>query len=309
MSPPPRSRPGSRRRSRSGTAAAAALLVAAAACACACASATATATPASTPTPTPTPASKATSTSTASASKTFRPPAAVSRAYPLGCSSQLRSYYDYDSTSFPPPHLPPSLVRTADEFGLTRRLGAGKFSDVFEAVDSAEERRLSASASASDGGSEGKGEGEGSCQPGGDLGDESGDGIDPRSLVVIKCLKPVSERKVRRELLVLTHASSLPNLARLRGVVVPEQRGDEDPTRIRGGGGGAGAGAGAGSFVDALRGGGSRHRQGQGQGGAGGSHHALHRPGTRGEAVQVAVPRQGNGREGEGGGKRSRPRR
>jgi len=180
----------------------------------------------------------------------------VSRAYPLGCSSQLRSYYDYDSTSFPPPHLPPSLVRTADEFGLTRRLGAGKFSDVFEAVDSAEERRLSSSASASDGGSEGKGEG--SCQPGGDLGDESGDGIDPRSLVVIKCLKPVSERKVRRELLVLTHASSLPNLARLRGVVVPEQRGDEDPTRIRGGGGGAGAGAGAGagSFVDALRGGG-----------------------------------------------------
>ena len=127
-----------------------------------------------------------------------------SRAYPNGCSSQPPSYYDYENMSFPPEHLRADLVRSADEFGLTRRLGAGKFSDVFEAVDVAEERRMS---------------------------EESGAGVrdgaedqevDPRTLVVIKCLKPVSDRKVRRELLVLTHASSLPNCARLRGVVVPD---------------------------------------------------------------------------------------
>jgi casein kinase II subunit alpha len=45
--------------------------------------------------------------------------------------------------------------------------------------------------------------------------------IDPRRLVVLKCLKPVSERKIKRELLVLQHASQLPNLARLLAVVVP----------------------------------------------------------------------------------------
>ena len=121
------------------------------------------------------------------------PPPRPSRAYPHGCSSQPPSYYDYENMSFPPEHLRADLIRNADEFGLTRRLGAGKFSDVFEAVD---------------------------------LSKESGNAVDqevdPRTLVVIKCLKPVSDRKVRRELLVLTHASSLPNLARLRGVVVPD---------------------------------------------------------------------------------------
>jgi len=103
--------------------------------------------------------------------------------------------------SFPPEQLRADLVRSADEFGLTRRLGAGKFSDVFEAVDLEEERRMLE-------------EGNGS----GIMNQE----VDPPTLVVIKCLKPVSDRKVRRELLVLTHASSLPNLARLRGVVVPD---------------------------------------------------------------------------------------
>ena len=48
-----------------------------------------------------------------------------------------------------------------------------------------------------------------------------GGSVDPGALVVIKCLKPVSERKVRRELLVLSHVSDLPNLARLRGVIIP----------------------------------------------------------------------------------------
>ena len=105
-----------------------------------------------------------------------------------------------------PPANRPDLVRRADEFGLTRRLGAGKFSDVFEAVDVLEEKRILA---------------EKRRQSYADK-DGAKDAIDPRTLVVIKCLKPVSDRKVRRELLVLTHASSLPNLARLRGIVVPE---------------------------------------------------------------------------------------
>ena len=45
--------------------------------------------------------------------------------------------------------------------------------------------------------------------------------IDPNTLVVLKCLKPISERKIRRELLVLTHCQNLPNLARLIGIVIP----------------------------------------------------------------------------------------
>ena len=39
---------------------------------------------------------------------------------------------------------------------------------------------------------------------------------------IVKCLKPISERKVRRELLVLTHCATLPNLARLIGIALPE---------------------------------------------------------------------------------------
>ena len=132
-------------------------------------------------------------------------PPRPSRAYPQGCSSQPPSYYDYENMAFPPEHLRANLVRSAEEFGLTRRLGAGKFSDVFEAIDLLEERRLSESDKAGDKGTT-----------------HADQEVDPRTLVVIKCLKPVSDRKVRRELLVLTHASSLPNLARLRGVVVPD---------------------------------------------------------------------------------------
>ena len=35
-----------------------------------------------------------------------------------------------------------------------------------------------------------------------------------------KCLKPVTDRKIRRELLILSHASKLPNLARLVAVAL-----------------------------------------------------------------------------------------
>mmetsp|Transcript_8325 Transcript_8325/g.11816 ORF Transcript_8325/g.11816 Transcript_8325/m.11816 type:complete len:480 (-) Transcript_8325:133-1572(-) len=117
---------------------------------------------------------------------------AISRAYPKGCSHEPPEFYDYDQLEFPPPNL---TARSHDDFALLRRLGAGKFSDVFEAIEVGNDDLDKISTSQDD--------------------------IDPSSLCVIKCLKPVSERKIKRELLVLSHASKLPNLARLRAVVVP----------------------------------------------------------------------------------------
>jgi casein kinase II subunit alpha len=117
---------------------------------------------------------------------------AVSRAYPSGCSKEPPSYYDYDSLEFPPSNIP---VRTHDDFALLRRLGAGKFSDVFEAVEVSKDIPL--------------------------RGNNHHAEFDPAALCVIKCLKPVSERKIKRELLVLSHVSKLPSLARLNAVVVP----------------------------------------------------------------------------------------
>jgi len=80
------------------------------------------------------------------------------------------------------------------DFRLVRRLGAGKFSDVFEAVhEDVITHRF-----------------------------RNGPSTDflerEKSLVVIKCLKPVSARKIKRELLVLSCVSHLPNMARLIGV-------------------------------------------------------------------------------------------
>jgi len=117
---------------------------------------------------------------------------AVSRAYPRGCSREPPSYYDYDSLEFPPSNIP---VRTHDDFELLRRLGAGKFSDVFEAVEVSNDIPSRGNNHHAD--------------------------FDPAALCVIKCLKPVSERKIKRELLVLSHVSKLPSLARLKAVVVP----------------------------------------------------------------------------------------
>jgi len=99
----------------------------------------------------------------------------------------------------PPPGLP---SRCRNDFSLLRRLGAGKFSDVFEAVD------------------DGNNNEEIYDSRGAENVDEFY--IDPKSLCVIKVLKPVSERKIKRELLVLSHCSDLPNLARLRGVVLSD---------------------------------------------------------------------------------------
>ena len=113
------------------------------------------------------------------------------KAYPLGCSHKPTSYYDYEQLSFPPTSLP---IQTVDDYLLTRRLGTGKFSDVFEAVDVASEKALP--------------------------GNKHPYAVDPRTLVVVKCLKPVTERKIRREILVLERASEIPNLARLISIVV-----------------------------------------------------------------------------------------
>ena len=111
------------------------------------------------------------------------------KAYPDGCSQKPPSYYDYENFPFLPPSL---LVQSLDDYLLTRRLGTGKFSDVFEAVDVQAQKRL----------------------------DKNPAVVDPRTLVVVKCLKPVSERKIRREILVLERACHLPNLARLLAVVI-----------------------------------------------------------------------------------------
>lgn len=125
----------------------------------------------------------------------------ASRAYPKGCLRESPSYYDYDGLDFPPNDLVP--IRNHDDFALLRRLGAGKFSDVFEAVESRQSINV--------------------ADPNHILQKD----YDPSQLCVIKCLKPVSERKIKRELLVLSHASNLPNLARLKAVVVPQIVDDE----------------------------------------------------------------------------------
>jgi serine/threonine protein kinase len=165
------------------------------------------------------------------------------QAYPLGCSTKPSAYYDFESASFPPSSRTTTeeddedgtipSIQSADNFLLVRRLGAGKFSDVFEAVDVTLEQKQQRQRQrqlrkhiSSSGGEDN------------DIGDDNSDSgmsvdpqegkrikirttIDPETLVVLKCLKPVSERKIKREVLVLRHCSSLPNLARLRAIVVP----------------------------------------------------------------------------------------
>jgi casein kinase II subunit alpha len=127
---------------------------------------------------------------------------AAEQAYPLGCSTQNSKYYDFESVAFPPED--DISIKSAEDYMLVRRLGAGKFSDVFEAVDVQVEKGMRAADRTKNAPLE----------------------IDERTLVVLKCLKPVAERKIKRELLVLQHASKLPNLARLLAVVVPAEYND-----------------------------------------------------------------------------------
>ena len=183
-----------------------------------------------------------------------------SRAYPHGCLYRHPSYYTYDerdditwslqtassdddesttddsvvdnsSTDIKEsyidfrylPSKSSTLRRPYTRYKLIRRLGAGKFSDVFEAVDIQWDNT-------SEQGNEilnvkGGGKICGETTEEEELkipqrrNDKEDEVIDVQSLVVLKCLKPVSERKIRRELLVLTHCISLPNLARVRFVL------------------------------------------------------------------------------------------
>ena len=112
--------------------------------------------------------------------------------------------YDYENVPFPPPGV---QIRSPSDYLLIRRLGYGKFSDVFEAVDKrrchhlnipiGDDQDLSYSAAA------------------------TAERFDPRTLVIIKCLKPVPVKKIKREIVILQHASRLPNLARLSALVLP----------------------------------------------------------------------------------------
>jgi len=126
----------------------------------------------------------------------------ASRAYPNGCADQPISYYDYDSYSLTSSaHIP---IRSHDDFLILRRLGVGKFSDVFEAVDIKLMKKSSKLHTAQN-----------SLE-------QTLNGIHPKAVCVVKCLKPVSERKVKRELLVLSHTRNLPNMVRLLGVVLKD---------------------------------------------------------------------------------------
>jgi casein kinase II subunit alpha len=116
------------------------------------------------------------------------------RAYPQGCATKDPTYYDYDTMSWPPSSS--TMVLDADDYQITRRLGHGKFSDVFEAV-----RPPTSSTNGNDD-------------------NDVDDGSSSSAYVVIKCLKPVSERKVRREVLVLQRCRHVANMVRLHGIVL-----------------------------------------------------------------------------------------
>jgi len=82
------------------------------------------------------------------------------------------------------------MCRSRSDYKLLRKLGSGKFSDVFEAIAESSESPL--------------------------LFKEDGN---KDELVVVKCLKPVHERKIRREIMVLSQVMNLPNVVQLKGVI------------------------------------------------------------------------------------------
>jgi casein kinase II subunit alpha len=127
---------------------------------------------------------------------------AASESASLGVTLGTRA--TLQSTPFVPEHVP---IHQVDDYMLIRRLGAGKFSDVFEALHVP--AATCADTSAAD------------DFPWGNR--HSNQTLDDRHLVVVKCLKPVSERKIRREIRMLCRTQSLPNVVRLLAVVVPEQ--------------------------------------------------------------------------------------
>ena len=165
------------------------------------------------------------------------------RAYPLGCSLRDPSYYDYENFVLPgtdnatngtkvthgkndeeekendnyKKNIIDVPIRSTNDFLLVRKLGAGKFSDVFEAVDAEHERQRNNISTRR----------RAPC---------TSSMIDPDTLVVLKCLKPVAEHKIRREVLILKHASKLPNLAKIKAIVIPpnfHKKNDNNKYRIR----------------------------------------------------------------------------
>lgn len=160
-------------------------------------------------------------------------------------STAASDFTDY--RKLPPKNHP--IRRSYEQYKLLRRLGAGKFSNVFEAVDvymaaasvyannnddddAIQKKRrkkitssaaleqdvddaLSNEATTTTDSSDNESTTSQSSSP------STKPVIDSNTLVVLKCLKPISERKIRRELLVLTHCQNLPNLARLIGIVIP----------------------------------------------------------------------------------------
>ena len=174
--------------------------------------------------------------------------AKASRAYPHGCLYRHPLYYTWDErddiswalidggdalengalVDFRRLPRKSSLRRPYERYRLTRHLGMGKFSDVFEAVDvrweskrtGHESRRLVEGG----GGTKERDEQETEAT---DYEEAEETSPNPESLVVLKCLKPISERRIRRELLALTHCATLPNLARLVGIVLPDSMDSE----------------------------------------------------------------------------------
>ena len=150
------------------------------------------------------------------------------QAYPMGCLNKPTEYYDYDNTMVFPPRMEDDdksssyvTMKSTSDYLLVRRLGAGKFSDVFEAVDIELENKYYNTMAVVKQQQAKTNEHDKEQHNDNDSNDNEHPMIDPRTLVVIKCLKPVSERKIKRELLVLQHATKLPNLARLRAIVIP----------------------------------------------------------------------------------------
>ena len=236
-----------------------------------------------------------------------------SRAYPLGCSNRHPTYYTYDERDsiddidyvVPTtedkfndtnrrlnkkhidyrklPKESSEMVHAYKRYEVVRKLGCGKFSDVYEAMDVSHQSRPQSTRrrnrrrktrrkrrpsnrqmnaqSVSDGDSNNSSSSGNHLHSGGnnnnneylnendattittrkstteeDHQEEQNDNDDSlssssssSSMVVLKCLKPISERKVRRELLVLTHCTEqkLPNLARLIGIILPPSGGGE----------------------------------------------------------------------------------
>lgn len=117
------------------------------------------------------------------------------KAYPLGVSFQNPLYYDYENSSLPGvcdkknSSIIDDSIKSYNDYLLTTKIGAGKFSDVFEAVE-----------------------------------------IYLGTFVVLKCLKPATEKKIKCELLILKNISELTNVCKIKAIVLPAGNECKNPT-------------------------------------------------------------------------------